>query len=323
AICLKVGDGVVLGTDSAASLIGENERYFNVYNTAEKTFNLVKGLPIGMMTFGLGGMAGLSIGALARDLRKRLSGEDPRFPEWALDPHSYTIEQVAHRVKQFFYDELYQDVFGPIPVHRAAEHAPGSDAARLGDDENAGGSGQAESVPAEEPGRPADDEVEGTPGELVPEFPVLGFVVAGISAQDYYTEVWTVQINEGRCDGPTREYERTVAGVVNFWGEAEALYRLVYGWSPEAQQRLVSAGVPPETADRFLVSRTELAHTGMPIQDAIDLVRYLAEVTVGYVRFKQGAPTVAPPIDIAAITRHQGFKWVSRKHFYSQELNPG
>ena len=97
----------------------------------------------------------------------------------------------------------------------------------------------------------------------------------------------------------------------------------MYGWSPEAQQRLVSAGVPAETADRFLVSRTELAHPGMPVQDAIDLVRYLAEVTVGYVRFKQGAPTVAPPIDVAAITRHQGFKWVSRKHFYSPELNPG
>lgn len=60
----------------------------------------------------------------------------------------------------------------------------------------------------------------------------------------------------------------------------------------------------------------------MPIQDAIELVKYLADVTVGYVRFKQGAPTVAPPIDIAAITRHQGFKWVERKHYYRQALNP-
>jgi hypothetical protein len=109
---------------------------------------------------------------------------------------------------------------------------------------------------------------------------------------------------------------------VPFWGQSEALYRLVYGWSPEAHQRLVTAGLSPETADRFLVSLTDLAHPGMPIQDAIDLVRYLAEVTVGYVRFKQGAPTVAPPIDIAAITRHQGFKWVARKHYYAQALNP-
>jgi len=60
----------------------------------------------------------------------------------------------------------------------------------------------------------------------------------------------------------------------------------------------------------------------MPLQDAIDLVEYLAEVTVGYVRFKQGVPAVAPPIDIAVVTRHQGFKWVARKHYFTRDLNP-
>jgi hypothetical protein len=295
AICLKVGDGVVIGTDSASSLIGDNDRYFNVYNTAEKTFNLVKGLPIGMMTFGLGGMAGLSIGTLARELRQRLSGEDPLHPDWTLDRRTYTIEQVANRVKQFFYDELYQAEFGPLPT---------SDTSGLG------GAGLDQGA------------AEGMPGEKVPEHPLLGFVVAGIPANDYYTQVWTVQIVGGMCQGPECKCDRTASGVVQFWGQSEALYRLVYGWSPEAHQRLVAAGLSPGTADRFLVSLTDLAHPGMPIQDAIDLVRYLAEVTVGYVRFKQGAPTVAPPIDIAAITRHQGFKWVARKHYYAQSLNP-
>lgn len=297
AICLKVGDGVVFGTDSASSLIGDNDRYFNVYNTAEKTFNLVKGLPIGMMTFGLGGLAGLSIGTLARELRQRLSGDDPLHADWAIDPRAYTMEEVAHRVREFFYDELYQAEFGPLPSTGPSPAADGS------------GDGQ-------------DAEVEGTPGEKAPEFPLLGFVVAGIPANDYYTQVWTVQVIGGICHGPECECDRTVSGVVRFWGQPEALYRLVYGWSPEAQQRLVAAGLSPETADQFLVSRTDLAHPGMPIQDAIELVKYLAEVTVGYVRFKQGAPTVAPPIDLAAITRHQGFKWVARKHYYSQELNP-
>lgn len=301
AICLKVGDGVVLGTDSASSLIGENDRYFNVYNTAEKTFNLVKGLPIGLMTFGLGGMVGLSIGALARDLRDRLSGNNPEFLDWALDPGAYTIEQVANRVREFFYDELYAAEFGPLPETRVAT-----------DEQNA----------EHPPGRPsAGPDPEGTPGEKAPKFPDLGFVVAGISTQDYYPQVWTIEITDGLCKKPVCEYDRLVSGVVNFWGQPEALYRLVYGWSPEAHQRLVAAGLSPKTADQFLLSVTDLAHPGMPIQDAIDLVKYLADVTVGYVRFKQGAPTVAPPIDIAAITRHQGFKWVERKHYYRQQLN--
>ncbi|HEU0012546.1 MAG TPA: hypothetical protein VFQ45_02645 [Longimicrobium sp.] len=102
----------------------------------------------------------------------------------------------------------------------------------------------------------------------------------------------------------------------------EALQRLVYGWSIEAHQRLTAAGLSSEVANQVLISRTQLAHPGMPIQDAIELVKYLADVTVGYVRFKEGAPTVAPPIDVAAITRHQGFKWVARKHYYPLALNP-
>ncbi|WP_420127977.1 hypothetical protein [Longimicrobium sp.] len=297
AICLKVGDGVVLGTDSASSLIGENDRYFNVYNTAEKTFNLVKGLPIGLMTYGLGGMAGLSIGALARDLRERLSGNDPELSDWALNPSTYTLHEVAGRVREFFYEALYDAEFGPLPQ-------PG-----------AGAQGTEEE-------QPLSPDVGGTPGEKAPPYPDLGFVVAGISAQDHYTQVWTIEIINGVCTGPVCQYDRFVSGVVNFWGQPEALYRLVYGWSPEAHQRLIAAGLNPEAADQFLLSLTDLAHPGMPIQDAIDLVRYLADVTVGYIRFKQGAPTVAPPIDIAAIMRHQGFKWVERKHYYRQELNP-
>lgn len=299
AICLKVGDGVVLGTDSASSLIGENDRYFNVYNTAEKTFNLVKGLPIGLMTYGLGGMVGLSIGALARDLRERLSGNNPEFPDWGLNSGTYTIDEVARRVREFFYEELYAAEFGPLPQPDAAAEQHAGDG---------------------EP--PLSPDVGGTPGEKAPQYPDLGFVVAGISAQDHYTQVWTIEIINGVCTGPVCQHDRLVSGVVNFWGQPEALYRLVYGWSPEAHQRLVAAGLAPDAADQFLLSLTHLAHPGMPIQDAIDLVKYLADVTVGYVRFKQGAPTVAPPIDIAAITTHQGFKWVERKHYYRQELNP-
>jgi hypothetical protein len=30
----------------------------------------------------------------------------------------------------------------------------------------------------------------------------------------------------------------------------------------------------------------------------------------------------AGPIEIAAITKHEGFKWIERRHFYPPELNP-
>jgi hypothetical protein len=61
----------------------------------------------------------------------------------------------------------------------------------------------------------------------------------------------------------------------------------------------------------------------MPIQDAIDLARFLVETTIGLVKFSVNRPqkTVGGPIEIAAITKHEGFKWIQRKHFYRAELN--
>lgn len=42
----------------------------------------------------------------------------------------------------------------------------------------------------------------------------------------------------------------------------------------------------------------------------------------GYIRYAPGPLTVAPPIDLAAITVHEGFRWVARKHYYAPEYNP-
>ena len=64
-----------------------------------------------------------------------------------------------------------------------------------------------------------------------------------------------------------------------------------------------------------------VVHPTMPIQDAIDLVHFLIDTTCGYVRFAPGPATVAQPIDSAAITRHEGFRWVRRKHYFSAALN--
>jgi hypothetical protein len=57
----------------------------------------------------------------------------------------------------------------------------------------------------------------------------------------------------------------------------------------------------------------------MPIQDAIDLARYLIELTIGFVRFSSGAPTVGGSVEIAAITKHEGFRWVQRTRHYGDE----
>ena len=58
------------------------------------------------------------------------------------------------------------------------------------------------------------------------------------------------------------------------------------------------------------------------MMDAIDLAEFLVHAAVMFSRFNVGAPTVGGPIEIAAVTKHEGFKWVRRKHYYSRDLNP-
>ena len=60
AITVRVHDGVVLAADSATTLIGTDTAsgavgVINVYNNANKLHNLLKGSPLGAVTWGTGG----------------------------------------------------------------------------------------------------------------------------------------------------------------------------------------------------------------------------------------------------------------------------
>lgn len=61
----------------------------------------------------------------------------------------------------------------------------------------------------------------------------------------------------------------------------------------------------------------------MPFPDAIDFAKYLVEVTAGFSHFLLGPDTVGGPIEIAGVSRHEGFKWIARKHYYTPQLNAG
>lgn len=266
-IALKVGDGVVLGADSATTLSHDTLGYMNSYFNAEKLFNLVKGLPIGVVTYGLGGLAGRSIGSLLKDLRAKLS--DPSDKAWYLSPLTYTMADAAERVRRYFYDELYVKQFPPGP-----------------------------------------------------DCPELGFFVAGYSFGGDSAEIWDIRVRrDGQCAGPDCACPSSEPVFTCWQGQPEAIRRILLGYSEELIDRLVKAGVPSHEAHALARSVNPLYHATMPIQDAIDLVHYLVELTCGFVRFAPGVATVAHPIDSAAITKHEGFRWIRRKHYYQKSLN--
>ncbi len=142
--------------------------------------------------------------------------------------------------------------------------------------------------------------------------------ICGYSAGRPLAEVWEVSITGRDCPPPRRVMEETAFGVL--WdGQYEALNRLVLGVGFDVAGVLAGHGLPPAEA-RALQERlvrdlyATLSVPAMPIQDAIDLARFLVETTIGFVRFAVFLPkSVGGAVQIAAITKHEGFRWVQRR----------
>lgn len=60
----------------------------------------------------------------------------------------------------------------------------------------------------------------------------------------------------------------------------------------------------------------------MPKQELIELAEALVSITAVERKATRDAGTVGGPIDVALITRAEGFVWIKRKHHFSAELNP-
>ncbi|WP_203075820.1 hypothetical protein [Falsiroseomonas ponticola] len=263
-VSVKINDGIVMASDSASTF-----QSGQTYLHADKIVNLVKGLPIGVMVTGNGGIGAESIATLLKDLRARLDGSDPH--PWKLDRPNYTMQHVAERVREFLFEEKTV---------------------------------------------PADLETW------------MRLRICGYSAGRPLPEIWEVLIRGKECDSPKLVQAEQGFGV-NWDGEYEALDRLILGVGSGFQDAAVSLGLPQEQAPEITAKvmrqlYEDLAVPAMPIQDAIDLARFLVETTAGFVRFsiRKQPKTVGGPVEIAAITKHEGFRWVQRRHFYSATLNP-
>jgi 20S proteasome alpha/beta subunit len=263
-VSVKINDGLVMAADSASSFASGL-----IYHHAQKIVNLKKGLPIGAMVTGAGGIGNESIDTLLKDLRRRFSGKDLAHSDWTLDPTACTVGQVALRVREFLFEEKSRP-------HRADVWTK--------------------------------------------------VRICGYSAGRPLAEVWEVQLQGADCGPPTQVQAEHEFGP-RWDGEYEALDRLVFGLGTRFNEISMKHGLTmaqaAEARDKLAPELYELLFLeAMPIQDAVDLARFLVQTTIGFVKFSVGrAKTVGGPIEIAAITKHEGFKWIERRHFYPPELN--
>lgn len=141
--------------------------------------------------------------------------------------------------------------------------------------------------------------------------------VCGYSAGRPLPEIWEVNMMGDSCPPPSCIQNEQEFGL-RWDGEYEALDRLIFGLGTRFNECAVKHGLNSEDAANLresLVSELyELLFVeAMPLQDAVDLARYLVETTIGFVKFSVSRPKlVGGPVEIAAISKHEGFQWMQR-----------
>ena len=154
--------------------------------------------------------------------------------------------------------------------------------------------------------------------------PLTGFVIAGYSSGASVAEMYGVNLFGRTMPELTEFYSGEQAGL-RWDGQPEAITRMIMGFAPELPGLLQEVGVADnlleKIKERLCVLQQPLIMPSMPIQDTIDLAEYLVDLTVRFARFRPGVPTVGGPIEIASITKHEGFKWSKRKHYFDSGLN--
>jgi hypothetical protein len=234
-ISISVQDGVVLASDSAVEHRGQ------VYYSAEKTMQLIKGMPIGVL---IAGDAAINNKAFIDVLKDFGAQNATRNGHGGFDRNTYTVEGVIRRLQD------YLRSMAPMQVATLRST----------------------------------------------------LIIAGYSAGCDTPEVWNLIFDSGEGISVSQIWSPTEYGVC--WeGSGECLHRLM---SDE-----FNTGADGENE----LSSPTVVTPGMPIHDAVALTRFLMEATIGYVRFRVDLQpkTVGGPVDMAVITKHEGFRWVQRK----------
>jgi hypothetical protein len=153
------------------------------------------------------------------------------------------------------------------------------------------------------------------------------FWIGGYGAGCDNAEIWKIAIFNGDILDPELVADRETDGHIAWGGQPKAIQRLIMGYDLEMADALVTAGLPADTVEPLLSQvqqrlMTPLVHSAMPVEDAIALADFLVDLTKRYFAFLPGADIVGGATDIATVTKHEGFKWIKRKHYYPPQLNP-
>jgi hypothetical protein len=76
-----------------------------------------------------------------------------------------------------------------------------------------------------------------------------------------------------------------------------------------------------EMRNQHVIPLSNIIHS-LPLPDMAGLAKSLIELESLKERVTKPSESVSGPIDVAVISKHDGFVWIDRKHYFKPELNP-
>ena len=159
--------------------------------------------------------------------------------------------------------------------------------------------------------------------ELFPNIPLKarprsGLAICGYSGSEFFPEEYVmVAPTEQPMPIRTAVKDKQDFGA-NWYGATDAIVRFHHGRDDRLFQVLTGAGISPALLESVKAKITQelqypVIFQAMPLGDAIAYAEFVVRITIERFRFVIGAELCGGPIDIATITRREGFVWVRAK----------
>ncbi len=144
----------------------------------------------------------------------------------------------------------------------------------------------------------------------------ISFFIGGFGAKDRFPAISEIQFKGQHMTGPDVLQAQRSAHV-KFGGVAEATHRLMSGFAPQFPGILEKSGIEKEKITKIINSARgalfpPILHPHMPLKEAVEVVRFLTETEIRFAWFTPEPDTVGGAVQLASITRHQGFQWVAK-----------
>lgn len=283
AACYLSPEGLVLGADSTSTYANPDGHHY--FNHGQKLFEVGENSSLGIVTWGLGGLAVSSYRMLIAQLADSLASVP-----------AASVAEVAQRWCDHFWS-AYSTAPFLLPMFQRRTELAAKTAFVMG----------------QAPLPNSRTEIEEDEFARILNTLGVGFCIGGHVPGDRTAAAFEVVFDPlGGKPVPAA----LPVGAQKFWGVPNLILRLIRGCDIGLRSRILSSGKWSGTEAEFdsFVDEYALQHPGtVPIRDAIDFTYTCILSTIKAMKFSNLPQVCGGPIEIAVITNDRNFRWVRHK----------